>query len=746
MCEWLAEDDAQLRVASMRTQLCTESNEEKLKTICDQGLTDNWSQVREVCANTVQAGPELIKHWIEQIKKNQWNWRAVHGYCLAFASASDKQAIYEAALVAVIPIGLYATNAQARDAAVRVIASLGNYKDELEIRLIEIIHNNTSSAYAKCGALAALEKLESIAWPSHIDSALHVFGHEASIVRQAAATLCQRQVAKNPILFQLLHSLSIKNEFNQHQVEALLMLLDGVISDEANTALLHDAASPYLKIAIRVVKHYFCITPCTNSFEVYRAARQLAATVAIAQLCTPDDQFTLIVFEKNNIQLASFLLSRACLFARYCAEIVGCCGQPLVKRWGTIHDGAGDDAESVQRREKTILHAVKNRADILQERIVERFYKHALIALNRFRCFDEEDATTEEALAGLRLIAFVSSENDDRCVMRCRRRYGSSDSLHSPTVSAPDILAIENPQVRAVRSSDSVEESLFWCLRDRAWDHILLAKAMSLRTIEPVLADAYAVLSCRADDALNNAKLLLEWLILVQNDTCRATYLADALISCLRSAVERARISLSTEIQCKSSALDAWLNDFSPHPAVAVSSAPCVVDEFHQALSSCNNLAHQIIELLAQHQEQPQLITRFLRILALTCAFATAAPTNKTFLNLPFELAEICATAAHCLIPVNYADSPQFTVTTTEDEDNEWDNWDDDFHDDQQENLITMTPRSLLMALQNDFPIFHDQRPPVVVPTKFSSLPPKPPQTAVITQSTLSVSSSSAAY
>jgi len=242
----------------------------------------------------------LIESWAAGLaayaakKDASSTWRHEEGLCLALACVTGDSRVeraLEQAAVSGLALSLSRPSAHVRTAAAHAIDAIIREEEESH-RVVKAIverlrikeEDEERRAAALTGPLTLLamlaRRLRLVEVPEDLRQYL---GDKASTVRQAAALLLQRLVEDRPRFVR--DSLRSRENDDWPLTEGILMALDGILSDEATRALLEKMDTERVSFSMpfakdNVLRHF----GDTTSFEVSRAARQLAATLAVADL------------------------------------------------------------------------------------------------------------------------------------------------------------------------------------------------------------------------------------------------------------------------------------------------------------------------------------------------------------------------------------------------------------------------------------------------------------------------------
>lgn len=432
-------------------------------------LGDTWSEARKQCAIRVctlarslpvASRDELAGAWAAQLRDSS-DWRHSEGLCEALARLPC-----QATAEAVISKGLAHESSHVRAAAVRAIAAIGGCE-----RLVALAISKARHAHELAGLVAGLEALGAAVLD--VETVRQLLGHEASTVRLATAGLVHR--LRDDTVFD--------DDFTcERRTEGAFVALDALVRDEAARSLVADASSLFCDRAALVCEQFFD----AGSFEVRRAARQLAASLAVADVACA--RATALAW--TDWSASSYVASAGADFARFLLEHV----KDVPRRWGRSHVGAGDDAPGVERVERAVAAADPSRL----RRLARRFRdKVALPTLERGK------------LVPLRLAAFLApTRHPLLSVVEWRT---------SPPPLMPDlVLAVSFTADRALRTATEVLCSHESPYRGRAVAiaiRVALARCSPAAPLQACLANELEPLDWREKpgslDELQRARRLL---------------------------------------------------------------------------------------------------------------------------------------------------------------------------------------------------------------------------------------------
>ena len=431
----------------------------------EAGLGATWSEKRKACAKglgglATEAKIERMERWAVELREDG-DWRRQEGLCLALGFMATKEIapVLEACLD-----GLVAAlgRPQVRTAAAKALGIIAKIVAAVETKVLASVDD------APEGALTTLALMGKTKVPS-LEQLRRCLSDEASTVRQSAANLLQKIVLQDTDLVTAV----LLNDGDWRFTEGKLMALDGILSDDAIRTFADGESS--LEVLVEAAKAdvvlHFQAEAC---FEVQRAARQLATTVAIGELMTAREACLGLELLEREDSRGGFLLSVGCLFARYCDE------DGARRSWGSCHDGAGDDAVTVQDRENAVARATPEKL----QNIVDRF---SGIAVQALTAYSKRTTRKEDAIVVARLVAFLAGNTSHQQLVK-----------------------------------ESWER---WC------EPRLIEDSGFRRQVVPVLADAMTVCCLTASDAVRHAATLAT---LLETDS----RIADALLVPLRNALD----------------------------------------------------------------------------------------------------------------------------------------------------------------------------------------------------------------
>lgn len=377
-------------------------------------LGDTWSEARKQCAVRVctlarslpmASRDELALSWAARLRDSD-DWRHSEGLCEALARLPCR-----ATADVVVSKGLAHESSHVRAAAARAIAAIGG---EDVARLVALEVSKARHAHELAGLVAGLEVLGAAVLD--VETVRGLLGHEASTVRLATAGLVHR--LRDDTVFD--------DDFGcERRTEALFVALDALVRDEAARALIADAASVFCDRAAAVCEQFFD----AGSFEVRRAARQLAASLAVADVACGRN--TALAWTRD--ESAAYVADAGAAFARFLLEHV----KDAPRRWGASHVGAGDDAPGVERVERAVAAA-----DPARLRSLARRYRDN-VALPML----------ERRATPLRLVAFLAPTRHPLLSL-------AADWRASPPPLVPDLVsAVSSTADKALRTAAEVLSS-----------------------------------------------------------------------------------------------------------------------------------------------------------------------------------------------------------------------------------------------------------------------------------------------